>query len=228
MSTQPSALPPDAESPRPPKRPGGIGVPLALGLSIVVLAAIGFSVARFSSSPVKAAVRPAKDRKAAPDFTLKDATGATVKLSEMKGKVVLLNFWATWCGPCKVEIPWFIEFQQAYKDRNFAVLGVSMDDDGWASVKPYVTEKKINYRIVIGDDMLAKVYGGVESLPTTFVIDRFGRIATSHVGLVSKKQYMDDIEHLLEVSADDSNRSVGLLTLGGLLAFVHAPFARAN
>src|SRR5215470_2934957 len=103
-----------------------------------------------------------------------------------------------------------------------------MDDDGWTSVKPYVSEKKINYRVVVGDDMLAQVYGGVENLPTTFVIDRFGRIASTHVGLITKRQYMDEIEHLLEVTPDDSNRSVGALAHDGLLAFVRAPFARAN
>jgi peroxiredoxin len=197
-------------------------------LGVLSIAALAAGLSACSSSTGKGPVKAAKDRKAAPDFSLKDATGATVKMADLKGKVVLLNFWATWCGPCKVEIPWFIEFQQTYKDRNFTVLGVSMDDDGWASVKPYVTEKKINYRIVVGDDALARVYGGVESLPTTFVIDRFGRIASSHVGLISKKQYEDEIKRLLEVTADDSNRSVGLLAPGSLLAFVRAPFARAN
>ena len=197
-------------------------------LSVGALAMLCAGLSACSSSTVKGPVKAAKDRKAAPDFSLKDATGATVKLADLKGKVVLLNFWATWCGPCKVEIPWFIEFQQTYKDRNFTVLGVSMDDDGWASVKPYVTEKKINYRVVIGDDALARIYGGVESLPTTFVIDRFGRIASSHVGLISKRQYENEIQHLLEVTADDSNRSVGLLAPHGLLAFVRAPFDRAN
>jgi peroxiredoxin len=192
-------------------------------LAVLGLAALGLYLTGCSSpTNVRTAVKPAKDRKSAPDFTLKDATGVNVKLSDLKGKVVLLNFWATWCGPCKVEIPWFIEFQQTYKDRNFTVLGVSMDDDGWASVKQYVTEKKINYRVVIGDDNLAKIYGGVESLPTTFVIDRAGRIASSHVGLVAKKQYEDEIQRLLEAPADDSTHSVGLLTLSGLLAFLRA------
>jgi peroxiredoxin len=191
-------------------------------LAALGLAALGLYLAGCSSTSVRVAVKPAKDRKKAPDFTLKDATGANVKLSDLKGKVVLLNFWATWCGPCKVEIPWFIEFQQTYKDRDFTVLGVSMDDDGWASVKQYVTEKKINYRVVIGDDNLAKIYGGVESLPTTFVIDRAGRIASSHIGLVAKKQYEDEIQRLLEASADDSKNSVGLFAHSGLLAFLRA------
>jgi cytochrome c biogenesis protein CcmG/thiol:disulfide interchange protein DsbE len=128
---------------------------------------------------------------------LKDSTGKALKLSDLKGKVVLLNFWATWCGPCKIEIPWFIEFEQKYKDKGFAVLGVSMDEDGWKDVKPYVDAKKINYRVVVGDDTTATLYGGVDSLPTTFILDRDGKIAAVHVGLVSKADYASDIEQVL-------------------------------
>jgi peroxiredoxin len=148
--------------------------------------------------------------KPAPDFSLTDATGETVKLSDQKGKVVLLNFWATWCGPCKVEIPWFISFQQQYKDRNFTVLGVAFDDDGWTSVKPYLAEHKINYRVVVGNDALDKAYGGVESLPTTFLIGRDGRIASKHVGLISKSSYQEEISRLLAAPATGSE-NLGLL-----------------
>jgi peroxiredoxin len=197
-------------------------------LAVLGLAALGLGLAGCGSSNVKTAVKPAKDRRSAPDFALKDATGANVKLSDLKGKVVLLNFWATWCGPCKVEIPWFIEFQQTYKDRDFTVVGVSMDDDGWASVKPYVTEKKINYRVVIGDDKMARIYGGVESLPTTFVIDRAGKIASTHVGLVAKKEYEEEIRRLLEATADDSSHSAGLLSHSGQLAFLRPTVAGAR
>jgi peroxiredoxin len=147
---------------------------------------------------VKAAVKPEKERKAAPDFTLKDATGQTVKLSDFRGKVVLLNFWATWCEPCQLEIPWFMDFQQSYKDRDFVVLGASMDDDGWDSVKPYLQARKINYRIVIANEEISGKYGGIENLPTTFIIDREGRIAATHVGLVSKSTYQNDILNLLD------------------------------
>src|SRR5712671_2004016 len=89
---------------------------------------------------VKAAstVKAEADRRPAPDFALKDADGKTVHLSDYKGKVVLLDFWATWCAPCKIEIPWFMEFEQQLKDRGFAVVGVSMDEDGWGVVKPYL------------------------------------------------------------------------------------------
>jgi thiol-disulfide isomerase/thioredoxin len=142
-------------------------------------------------------VKPDGSRKAAPEFALKDVNGKTVNLSEYKGKVVLLNFWATWCGPCKIEIPWFIDFEQKYKDRGFAVLGVAMDDEGREIVKPYIEKSKINYRIVLGDDSVATMYGGIDSLPTTFVLDKDGKIASTHVGLVSKSDYENEIQQLL-------------------------------
>jgi peroxiredoxin len=142
-------------------------------------------------------LRSPGNRKAAPAFTLKDSSGTEVKLAAYKGQVVLLNFWATWCGPCEVEIPWFIEFEQKYKNRDFAVLGVSFDDDGWVSVRPYMTTHKINYRVMIGSDQLSQLYGGVDSLPTSFIIDRSGRIAAVHVGLVDKRDYQDEILKLL-------------------------------
>jgi peroxiredoxin len=162
------------------------------------------------------AIRPAAERKPAPEFTLKDANGTPVKLSDYKGKVVLLNFWATWCGPCKLEIPWFMEFEQKYKDRDFAVLGISFDDDGWKSVKPYVTEHKINYRIMIGSEELGQLYGNVDALPTSFIIDREGRVAARHEGLVDKQDYQNEILKLLEdpKRADrgrDGNDTVALL-----------------
>src|ERR1700693_616896 len=84
-------------------------------------------------------------RKAAPNFTLSDSKGAAVRLSDYKGKVVLLDFWATWCHGCKTEIPWYMEFQNKYKDTGLSVIGVSMDEDGWKSVKPFVEEQKMNY-----------------------------------------------------------------------------------
>jgi peroxiredoxin len=166
-------------------------------------------------------LKSVNERKATPDFSLKDATGATVKLSDFKGKVVLLNFWATWCGPCKIEIPWFMDFQKTYKDRDFAVLGVSMDEDGWDAVKPYIEQHKMNYQVVIGDDQISQIFGSIDSLPTTLVIDREGRIASMHVGLVSKNTYQKEIELLLGAPKNGS-QSGAVRAPGGEFAFVRA------
>ncbi len=138
------------------------------------------------------------DRKPAANFTLLDSNGAKVTLASLKGKVVLLNFWATWCGPCQVEIPWFVEFNKTYKARGLAIVGVSMDEDGWKSVKPYLAAKKIDYPIVVGTEEVAKAYGGVDSLPSTFIIDRDGKIAFSHSGLVGKDTYDTEIRSLID------------------------------
>ena len=154
-----------------------------------------------SSETVRAqTVKPDKDRKPAPEFTLKDVNGKSVHISDYKGKVVLLDFWATWCGPCKIEIPWFMEMERKYKDRGFAVLGIAMDDEGWEAVKPFLADLGVNYRVVMGNDATAGMYGGVEALPTTFLIDKEGRIAAVHVGLASKKDFEDGIEQLLQSS----------------------------
>jgi peroxiredoxin len=171
----------------------------------LLLAAALFTGCSNSNNSVKAAVKPDKQRKPAPNFTLKDSTGQNVKLSDYRGKVVLLNFWATWCGPCKIEIPWFIEFQQAYKDKSFTVLGVSMDDEGWKVVKPFVAERKINYPVLVGTEETSQQYGGIDALPTTFVIDRDGRIASIHQGLVSKSEYENEIRDLLDKDSSKNN-----------------------
>lgn len=174
--------------------PGRFFVLLAVISGVAVtLGSIGWP----NKEPVHKALKDSKDRKAAPDFELKDVNGKVVHLSDYKGKVVLLDFWATWCGPCGIEIPWFTDLQRKYKDRGFTVLGVAMDDAGWKDVKPFVAERKINYQIVLGDDKTSDQYGDVEALPTTFMIDREGRIASVHVGLVGKDEFDNAIQKLL-------------------------------
>jgi cytochrome c biogenesis protein CcmG/thiol:disulfide interchange protein DsbE len=164
----------------------------------------------------EARIKPDQERKTAPGFTLKDADGKSVSLSDYRGKVVLLDFWATWCGPCKLEIPWFEDLQRKDKDRGFAVLGVSMDDDGWDAVKPFLKRLGVNYRVLMGDDMTAQLYGGVESLPTTFLIDRAGRIAAVYVGLGERKDFDNGVEELLRVpsSAVAGRAAVPALLIG--------------
>ena len=146
-------------------------------------------------------VKPDKDRHQAPDFALKDVNGQTVRLSDYRGKVVLLDFWATWCGPCRIEIPWFIDMQRKYKNKGLEVLGIAMDDEGWEVVKPFLADLGVNYRVMMGNDPTTQLYGDVEALPTTFLIDRDGRIAAIHIGLASRKDFEDGVEELLQSPA---------------------------
>ena len=191
-------------------------------------AAVGLLLAGCSKAPKTAIAADVKSHEdtsgpktlqAAPDFTLKDSNGTTVHLSDYKGKVVVLDFWATWCGPCKIEIPWFMDFEKEFKNRGFAVLGVSLDEGGWDEVKPYIEERKINYRVVMGNDDITQAYtkvsqaigatGAVDSLPTTFLIDRSGRIALVHVGLEKGKDDLrTEIEGLLKAAPGTSSSAL--------------------
>ena len=148
------------------------------------------------AAAVQAKVKPESDRPIAPNFSLKDASDRDIELSELKGKVVLVNFWATWCEGCQVEIPWFVEFQKQYQEEGFAVVGVSMDDDGWKSVRPWIREKKVNYPVVIGNQGLAKRYN-LEGMPLTILVDRQGRIADVNAGILDKSTTQQKIKALL-------------------------------
>jgi len=125
------------------------------------------------------------------NFTLKDVDGRNVNLADHKGKVILLDFWATWCGPCKVEIPWFVEFQEKYRAQGLQVIGVSVDDTP-EKLRPFMETFKMNYLVLqgLGHDNLMDAYGPMLGLPVTVLISRDGRICEKHTGLVSK----DDLE----------------------------------
>jgi len=128
----------------------------------------------------------------APDFTLTDMEGNKVSLSDYKGKIILLDFWATWCGPCKMEIPSFIKLQNDYKD-DVVVIGVSLDQSGPAAVVPFAKKMNINYPIVYGDGKVVQAYGGVRGIPTTFVIDKEFNIQRKYVGYTDHKVFEKDI-----------------------------------
>ncbi|MBI3492828.1 MAG: TlpA family protein disulfide reductase [Acidobacteria bacterium] len=141
---------------------------------------------------------PATAKPANFNFTLKDINNADVKLASLKGKVVLLDFWATWCGPCKIEIPWFIEFQRKYGKSGLQVVGVSVDDT-LAKLKPYVAQMKMNYLVLQGldhDDM-QEAFGPMMGIPVTVVISRDGNVCAKHTGLTSKDAFENEIKALL-------------------------------
>jgi cytochrome c biogenesis protein CcmG/thiol:disulfide interchange protein DsbE len=132
------------------------------------------------------------------DFTLKDTNGKKVRLSDYKGKVILLNFWATWCGPCKLEIPAFVEAYRQYRDRGFVILGVLSEDDPSADdLRTFMATFRMNYPVFKENVELGDVFGPLWALPTSFVIDRHGSICVSHTGAVSKEMLEREIKGLL-------------------------------
>ena len=134
--------------------------------------------------------------KQAPDFALKDLQGKQVKLSDFRGKAVLLNFWATWCGPCKVEMPWFVELQKQYGPQGLEIVGVALDDSGKDEIQKFAKDMGVNYTILQGQDDVGDAYGAV-GLPTTYYIDRTGTIIDSASGLVSRGEIEENIKKSL-------------------------------
>ncbi len=133
----------------------------------------------------------------APNFRLKTADGSTLELADYKGKVIILDFWATWCPPCRREIPGFIRLYERYQDRGLVIIGVSLDQYGWRAVKPFMENYRINYPIVLGNQQVANQYGGIRTIPTTFIIDRNGNIVDRVVGYHSLTYFEKKIKPLL-------------------------------
>jgi thiol-disulfide isomerase/thioredoxin len=134
----------------------------------------------------------------APAWKLRDIAGREVSSDEFKGKVVVVDFWATWCGPCKEEIPGYVELQKKHGDKGFVIVGVSLDQQGPPVVKRYADSAKINYPLVMGDDSVVAAFGGIDAIPTTFLIDREGRIRHKKVGAMETAEYEKLIAPLLE------------------------------
>jgi peroxiredoxin len=167
-----------------------------LRTSAILLVLLAELATASDDSTVRADLQPVAARKLAAEFALKDGSGKTVSLKDYRGKVVLLNFWATWCHGCIQEMPWFSDFSRKYSAQGLSVLGISLDADGWKVVTPFVATAKVPYQIILGDHATAKTYG-IENMPDTFLIDRQGRIAATYSGLVNKDNVEANIRTLL-------------------------------
>ena len=133
----------------------------------------------------------------APNVAFKTVDGKTYDLSKLTGKVVIVNFWATWCGPCRKEIPDFIEFYKNYKDKGVEILGVSLDREGWEKVTPFLKQTPINYPVVLGNGEIAGKFSNFNAIPTTFIIDKSGKIVGEHTGVMTKSQLEAKVKPLL-------------------------------
>ncbi len=185
---------PPGEEPRPARSL------LTFGLTLVGAVALLFAAHRYASrqAPIAGALtRQEGTGQPVPNFTLKDLQGNTFRMADLKGKVVIVDFWATWCVPCKVEIPWFEDMYNRYRAQGLEVVGVAMDEEGVDVVRPFAEQFKMNYRVLLGNESVATQFGGVYGLPTTFVIGRDGRIRDKHVGLVSRDQFEETVKKLL-------------------------------
>lgn len=135
----------------------------------------------------------------APDFELVSLDGSKVKLSDLRGKAVVLNFWATWCAPCRVEMPWFVDLQNHYASDGLTILGVAMDDADPQKIAQFASEMGVNYPVLLGTNKVSEEYGDVEYLPTTFYINRQGKIVGKVAGLIGKAEIEDDAKKALDL-----------------------------
>ncbi|HZP60950.1 MAG TPA: TlpA disulfide reductase family protein [Opitutaceae bacterium] len=141
---------------------------------------------------------PVTPAQPAPGWTLKDVNGQPVSLSQFKGKVVVLDFWATWCPPCRSEIPGYVKLQEKYKGKGLVIIGVSVDQDGPAVVKKFVADFHMNYPVVMADDSVVQAYGNPDAIPTTFIIDRAGKIRDKKVGAMETADYEKILQQYLD------------------------------
>ena len=187
----------EPHTPQPPQRMSSNKKALVI-VAVVFAVVVGLYCAnRYWIAPVTASAGvPAGKYPAAPDFSVTDLSGQNVKLSDYRGNVLLLDFWATWCGPCRMEIPGFVQLQDRYRDQGFRVLGISMDDDV-QPVHEFYQQFHLNYTVAMGNDRLGELYGGIIGLPTTFLIGRDGRIYDKVAGAVDAARFEEEIKVLL-------------------------------
>src|ERR1700676_2199414 len=160
-----------------------------------LLLSLAFSGNLLAQLPV---IRFVRDPDPAPDFKLKDLDGKDLSLSSLKGRVVLLNFWATWCGPCRAEIPSLIQLQKRYQDR-MQIIGLVVDEDDQTEIRKFIESQGINYPVALAPDDIRIAYGGVSALPTVFLLNASGRVVQKHVGLFDPALYETEVRVLLDM-----------------------------
>ncbi len=198
-----SAQPPVPSTP-PPIRGSGRN-PLALVVVAVVVAGmlyVGFHMARRPGSEAPAILSRSTP---APDFTLEALDGKNLRLSDFRGKAVLLNFWATWCAPCKIEMPWFVDLQKEYGPQGLQIVGVAMDDSSKEDIAKFAKDMGVNYPVLLGKEAVGDAYGGVPALPESFFIGRDGKIVDKIIGLKGKADIEDSIKKALDTTPAPSN-----------------------
>ena len=169
---------------------------LVAAMLVTIMIVAGAHYTRRNSGATTAANATLKGLEA-PNFTLQSLDGKTLSLSDFRGKVVLLNFWATWCQPCKIEMPWFVELQKEYGSQGLQVLGVAMDDASPEDIGKFAKNMNVNYPVLIGKESVGDAYGGVQFLPATFYIGRDGKVRDKIFGLKGRGEIEDDIKKFL-------------------------------
>ena len=184
---------------------GALGLPAgARGnrnpLALVVVAVVAAAMLYFGMHMSRRSAENAGIMKSnpAPDFTLESLDGKNLRLSDLRGKAVLLNFWATWCGPCKIETPWLVELQNQYGSQGLQVVGIAMDDSGKEDIAKFAKDMGMNYPVLLGQEAVGDAYGGVPALPETFFIGRDGKIVDKIIGLKGKGEIEDSIKKALD------------------------------
>lgn len=168
---------------------------IVVAMVIALMLVFGFNMAR-KPAPTEASSN-ALTGKAAPEFTLQSLDGKTVHLSDYRGKAVVLNFWATWCAPCKIEMPWFVDLQKKYAPEGLQLVGVAMDDATPKEIAEFAKQMSVNYPILIGKEAVGQAYGGVPFMPETFYIDRNGKIIENAFGLKSRSEIEGDMKKII-------------------------------
>jgi len=169
---------------------------IVVAMVVTVMLVFGFQMARRNSGGV-ANAGPSMKGVTAPDFTLESLDGKTVRLSDFRGKGVLLNFWATWCQPCKIEMPWFAELQKQYGPQGLQIVGVAMDDASPKEIAEFAQDLGVNYPILVGKEAVGDAYGGVQFLPATFYIGRDGKVVDKVFGLKGRGEIEENIKKAL-------------------------------